>query len=390
MYQMIRLHLLGLPHTIINDQFSHCAFTGKIKRFSPMMQSIGFEVFHYGIESSESGADKDISVLSLPEWNDLRVKSYQFLHPTASAEEAEQFINDPSSFIGELGNITTPLYQEFNKRLIPLLEENYRSVRTDIICLPFGHGHEQAVRNLPMVCVETGIGYERSFLPFRVFESYAWMHYELGKKEKFGENYWFVAPNYFEINDWPLSLSPKIDTVGFLGRIYDGKGCHEIVEMAKRMPDVRFIICGQGDPSKYLVHPNIVYKPPIHGTERAEYLGSLVAYLAPTSFVEPFCGAAVEAQLCGTPVITKDYGAQTETVEQGVTGLRCHTLEDYCVGIRMAQRGEFNREKIRERAVTQYDMKEVARTYDYIFRCILDVYRTEANGWYSPTSYLSK
>ena len=116
----------------------------------------------------------------------------------------------------------------------------------------------------------------------------------------------------------------------------------------------------------------------------------MVAYLAPTSFVEPFCGAAVEAQLCGTPVITKDYGAQTETVEQGVTGLRCHTLEDYCVGIRMAQRGEFDREKIRERAVKRYDMKEVAKTYDYIFRCIMDVYRTEANGWYSTTSYLSK
>jgi len=385
---MIRLHLLGLPHTLINDQYSHCAFTGKIKRFSPMMRARGIEVFHYGIESSESGADRDITVLSLEEWNKLRIESYQFLHPTVSLEDAEQKINDPSTFIGELGNISTPLYKEFNKRARVLLQEYYRSVRTDIVCLPFGNAHEPAIRNLPMVCVESGIGYERSFLPFRIFESYAWMHYELGKKEKYGENYWFVAPNYYDSNDWKLSLTPKVDTVGFLGRIYDGKGCHEIVEIAKRMPHVRFILCGQGNPSTYLNQPNIVYQPPIHGKERSDYLGSLIAYLAPTKFVEPFCGAAVEAQLCGTPVITKDYGAQTETVEQGVTGLRCHTLEDYCLGIQMAQEGKFDRVKIRERAVQKYDMKQVGKTYEYILKCLLDVYRPEENGWYSKTSHL--
>jgi glycosyltransferase involved in cell wall biosynthesis len=153
------------------------------------------------------------------------------------------------------------------------------------------------------------------------------------------------------------------------------------------MPTVRFILCGQGDPSQYLVAPNIHYKPPIHGTERGKYLGSLQAILAPTSFIEPFCGVVVEAQLCGTPAITVDYGAQTETVEPFKTGMLCHTLEDFCLGIRMAQDGKFDREYIRERAVRLYDCANVAKQYEYVFNTLIDL-RNGKNGWYSDVSHI--
>jgi glycosyltransferase involved in cell wall biosynthesis len=113
-----------------------------------------------------------------------------------------------------------------------------------------------------------------------------------------------------------------------------------------------------------------------------------VAAVFPTAFVEPFCGAAVEAQLCGTPVITKDYGAQTETIEQGVTGLRCHTLADYGVGLQMAIDGKFDRTYIRDRAVRLYSLEAVGRQYSYAFKTILDVHNG-ANGWYSPVSHLT-
>jgi hypothetical protein len=75
--EKIRLHLLALPHTITTDEFSHCAFTGKVQRFSPMMRSRGFEVFHYGIRGSQSGADKDIDIFTQDEWNELRIESYK-------------------------------------------------------------------------------------------------------------------------------------------------------------------------------------------------------------------------------------------------------------------------------------------------------------------------
>ena len=244
----------------------------------------------------------------------------------------------------------------------------------------------KGVQGLPIITVESGIGYNNSASSYRIFESYAWLHGHL--ERGFGKDYWFVVPNYFDISHWTFNPSPKVDTVGFLGRIYDGKGCHEIVEMARKFPTTRFILCGQGDPSRYLIEPNIFYKPPIHGTERSDYLGSLVACVAPTGFVEPFCGVAVEAQLCGTPVITKDYGAQTETVENFKTGVRCHTLADYRYGIQMALDGKFDRSYIRDRAIKLYDMYNVAKQYEYVFKTIMDVHNGK-NGWYSPDTHLT-
>lgn len=351
-----------------------------------MMRAKGFEVYHYGIETSDSGATKQIDLMTKEEWMELRIKSYIFLNPAISEEEARVKLSDPTAFIGDLANWGTPLYAEFNRRLKAELPKHYRSKATDIVCLPFGETHDGAIDGMDVVSVESGIGYPNSAKAFRIFESYAWLHTALAKHTKQPEYYWFVVPNYFNPAEWPLSLSPKIDTVGFLGRICSVKGCTEVLETAKRMPHVRFVICGQGNPEPFLNAPNVEYKPPIHGEERATYLGSLVACMAPTNFVEPFCGVAVEAQLCGTPVLTSDFGAQTETVDNGVTGLRCHTLEDYCYGIRLAQAGKFDRAHIRERAVSLYGYDAVGSKYVYAFNCILDIFNGK-NGWYSPTSH---
>lgn len=383
----IRLHILALPHTVTNNDFSHCAYTGKVLRFPRMMMSRGFEVYHYGVEGSTTGATREIELMSREEWDILRVMSYKHLHPKLSHEEVMKHLSDHKSFIGDLGNWSTPLYREFNAKLRPLLQENYRSTKTDIVCLPFGASHDAALEGLDMVMCESGIGYNDSKRNYRIFESYAWLHQVLGLEKKWGQNYWFVVPNYFDAAEWPLSLTPQVNTVGFLGRIYDGKGCHVIVEMARRMTHVRFVLCGQGNPEQFLVSPNIVYKPPITGLERGEYLGSLQALLAPTMFIEPFCGVVVEAQLCGTPALTADYGAQTETVEPFKTGLNCHTLQDYCTGIQMAIDGKFDRAYIRERAVRLYDMFNVARKYEYAFKCIVDIHNG-TNGWYSRDSHI--
>ena len=380
----IRLHMPAIPHTITRLEYSHCAFTGKVLRFAPMMRSRGFEVYHYGVEGSESGANEQIQLMTKEEWSAMREQSYKVVKPELSMEEIRAKLSDPTQFVGELANFDTPLYIEFNKRFRTELMKHYRSSKTDIVCLPlFPY---KGIDGLPVVAVESGIGYPNSSLGYRIFESYAWMHGHL--ERGFGKDYWFVVPNYFDVSHWTFNPTPKLDTVGFLGRIYDGKGCHEIVEMARKFPTTRFVLCGQGDPSRYLIEPNIFYKPPIHGLERSDYLGSLVACIAPTGFVEPFCGVAVEAQLCGTPVITKDYGAQTETVENFKTGVRCHTLADYAYGIQMALDGKFDRSYIRERAVKLYDMYNVAKQYEYVFKTIMDVHNGK-NGWYSPDTHIT-
>ena len=210
----------------------------------------------------------------------------------------------------------------------------------------------------------------------------------LGVENKAPSNYWFIVPNYFDTNEFKLTETPQPKKIGFLGRITDVKGCNIIVEIAKRFPDVEFILCGQGEHEKYTVAPNIKYKLPIHGAERSEYLGSCTAVLCVSKFLEPFCGVSVEAQLCGTPVICSDWGGMSENVEQFKTGLKGRTLADYCLGVQMALDGKFDRLYIRERAVRLFDMYKLAYDYEYAFRSILDVQDLKKNGWYSPDSHI--
>ena len=385
---MIRLHIPGIPYTITRDEYSHDAFTNKVKLFSPMMRSVGFEVYHYGVETSESNATKQIDIMTKEEWIDLRIKTWQFLDKTLSYDDAKKKNEDDTQVISQLSNWSSPLAKEFNVRFRKHLTQNYRSNSTDIVCIPLGKTYHDALNKLNYVVVETGIGYSGSYLNYRIFESYSWMSNALAREDKQPNNYWFVIPHAFNTKEFELSLRPEPRKVGFLGRITNLKGCGIIKEIAKRFPDVQFVLCGQGDYKPYIDLPNMVYKPPIHGKERSEYLGSCVAFLHLAKYLEPFGCGPVEAQLCGTPVICSDWGGMVETVEQGTTGLRGHTVADYCYGLQMALDNKFDRQYIRDRAVRLYDMYNLAKHYEYVFRTILDIHIPGKNGWYSPDTYI--
>jgi glycosyltransferase involved in cell wall biosynthesis len=344
-------------------------------------------VYHYGTETSTSGADVDIQIFSLEEFNKLRLESFKKLFPQLTDDEIIAKVSNPKNFISDLANINAPIYSEFNKRFKEKLSQNYRSTATDIVCLPFGPAHEYAIKDLKVVAVESGIGYPNAYKDYRIYESYAKLHYDFCKSGSTIRNYWFVCPNYYDINEWVYN-EPCKKRIGFFGRITQVKGLGIFVEIAKKFPDVEFVICGEGDPKPYLQAPNIVYIDPIHGRDRTNYLNSLTAIITATKFLEPFCGVSVEAQLCGTPVISHDYGALVENVEQFKTGLRCHTLADFCTGVQMALDGKFDRKYIRERAVKLFDMYNVAKKYDYVFKTILNVSNGN-KGWYANESYVN-
>jgi len=381
----------GLPHTITNDDYSHCAFTGKVLRFGAMMLSRGFEVYHYGVETSTIKVTKNIDLLTKVEWNNLRKESYKMLHPELSLEDIEEKLTDEKNFIGDLGNFNTSLYKVFAEKFHESLKDNYRGINTDIVCLPFGRAHDPTLYGLPntnLLYVESGIGYPDSYQNFRIFESYCKLHMALMKEQKNCQHYWFVIPNYYNILEWPLNLNPDKKTVGFFGRLITIKGLNILIEMAVRFRHIDFIICGQGDPKPWLnSHSNIFYKAPIHGKDRGKFLNNLTALIAPSMYAEPFCGVNVEAQLCGTPVITNDFGAFVETVEPFKTGMLCHTLADFCKALQMTLDGKFDRQYIHDRAKKKYDMYNVGKQYEYAFKNIIDIHNGN-NGWYSENSYI--
>jgi len=384
--QKIRLHLPAIPYTITTDEYSHDAFTGKVKRFSKMLSK--YEVIHYGVEGSQSGATYQVDLLTQKEWTELRIQSLMGLNKITRAD-AEAMLDNPKTLVGILANYSTPLFEEFNRRLRVELKKNYRNPNTDIVCIPLGHSYNTALEPNYTV-IETGIGYNNSHRNFRIFESYSWMSKTLGEEKKWPNNYWFVIPHSFDSSEFADSYNSSKPKIGFLGRIVREKGCGIIAEVAKRFPQIDFVLCGQGDPAPFLKSSNISYLPPIHGKKRSDFLGSCVATMCPTIYLEPFGCSAVESQLCGTPVITVDNGAYVETVEQFKSGLRCHTLADFCRGVQMALDGAFDRKYVRDRAVRLYDMHNVAPQYDYVFQSVLDIVRPHKNGWYSPDCHLLK
>lgn len=351
------LHLIGIFHTQATDSYSHCAFTGKARRFPLMMRRQGWRVVEYGNAGSQAEPDEFV--------------------PMLSQEEFDGFYGDRKStaFHGDDATIGSPGHQAFESRLLQELEARLQP--RDIICHPFGHAHE-AVRDRfqSHQHVETGIGYPTLMQgSFRVFESYAWMHYHQGREGRNGSLYEWVVPNYFDLDEWSVQSRPG-DYLAFLGRICHLKGMDTIKAIADHSP-WPIVIAGQGDPTPWQ-HPNIEYRGPITGRARSAFLGGARAALMPTVFTEPFGGSGVEAMLCGTPLIAVDYGAFTETVIDGVTGYRCHTLHDWLRAIDAAD--ELDRSAIATIARGRYGLDACGKQYDRLFRQIHDLW---GRGWYT-------
>jgi glycosyltransferase involved in cell wall biosynthesis len=349
------LHLIGIFHTQHTQAFSHCAFTGKALRFPRMMQAQGYTVIEYSNEGSESTADEHVVMLDSSQFEELYGSRKQ------------------TAFYGNDATIGSDGHQQFEQRLIPALRKRLQP--QDIICHPFGHAHQRLMTDFPAhQHVETGIGYP-TLMPnsFRIFESYAWMHYHQGKEKRNGKNYEWVVPNYYDLDDWDVSTQPG-EYLAFLGRITELKGIDTIRAIADHSP-WPIVLHGQGDPSRW-AHPNIEYRGPLSGRERSKFLGGARALLAPSVFTEPFCGMAVEAMLCGTPVVSVDYGAMTETIQDGM-GYRCHTLQDWVEGI--AKAGCLNRTVIANCARTKYSLETCGKRYNKIFEQLNALYR---KGWY--------
>lgn len=356
------LHIIGLPHTIVNDDYSPCAFTGKIRRFSDMVCPLGWKTIEYSNEGSQSNASVHVTILTK--------KELKCLSKRTSTDE---------NYYTDLDNPT--LIALFKKRLLDILPKLVTP--KDIICHVFGPNSDVAAATPTCYQLESGIGYIQFDhpMPYRIYESSAWMHWHLGRRHKTnGANYEFVIPNYYNLNDWEVVLTPQ-SYILFFGRITSSKGTEVLKEIASRLPDISFILCGQTDSSGIISGDNIKILPPIYGKERSTMLGNAAALIAPTMFIEPFCGSAVEAQLCGTPVISSNYGAFHETIENGKTGYRCNTLADFIQSIKSIN--QLDRKYIAQRARSLYCLETVGKQYDIVLNNIADLAN---NGWYSPVS----
>lgn len=376
-------------HTVPAINNSHCAFSMKAMRFPAMMQKQGWKVVEFANEGSESAAETKERMLTRDELEKLTG------------------VKADSDFVGNTATIGAPHWQLFEQCMRESLTKLAKP--GDFVMHHFGRAHMGLVRDFPQLRhVEPGIGYgDDSFGAFRIFESWAWLNYHMGKTleadqqgrivysgnvPKTGRqpsDYEWVVNNSFDLNDW----TPRAEVGSyllFMGRICEIKGLNTLRSIVDKCPELEIRIAGQGDMTPWK-HPRLKELGPVKGSVRDSLVGGALAVLCPSRFLEPFCGVNVEAQLCGTPVITSNHSCFVETVEHGKTGYRANTLGDYLAAIRLVK--GLDRKYIAERARALWNTDVAGARYSKIFRQIMDLQakvgqKPDEVGWYSSNEYL--
>jgi glycosyltransferase involved in cell wall biosynthesis len=317
-----------------------------------MLKQLGHYVIHYGNDASKVNCDESVAVTQIGE------------------------LNSPANYLDF--DINSTLYHKFYARAI--LEVAKRKQKHDFLLCMWGCGHKPvADAHSDLLVVEPGIGYNSGhFAPFKVFESYAMMHayFGLNFMATPGKIGWYdvVIPNYFEPSDFRFETK-KDDYLLFLGRINSGKGIHIALEVAATA-NLPIIIAGPGEyPTSY---QKAEFVGIVDQKRRADLLARARALIAPTIFLEPFCGVVTEAHFSGTPTITSDWGAFAENNLHGLTGYRCRTFEHMLWAVSNAHR--ISPHQCLAWATNNFSVERVAFMYEEFFQSVMNV--ATGNGWY--------
>jgi hypothetical protein len=349
------IHLPSLPHTQVTSEFDWCAYTAKVRRLTHMLEAQGYETITYCGEEFEGAGwyETIVTPAKLKRW---------FGGPWDTNKVFDQWDHEAQCWV------------EMNKLALRKIRKNWEP--GDVLGIIAGFCQASLAAQFDGPVLEWGIGYEGVLdNTVHAYESQAWRHYVSGKKGwGDGRNFDTVIPNAFDPEDYRTGKDQGY--LLYLGRHTARKGTAVVEELAKS--GHRVITAGQDGPLE-----GCEYRGVVVGADKKALLAGATAVLVPTTYIEPFGGVAVEAMMSGVPAITTDYGAFTETVIQGHTGLRCSTLEQFEIAARIAP--QLRGKEIRDITKKRFSTGVVAEQYrQWIQRAIT----LRGNGWYQRTMVL--
>lgn len=349
------IHLLGLAHTNTSKEHLCCAYSQKVLKMAQMLEKLGLPAIHYGAAGSEVPCE----------------------HVTVITREDQRQVYGDYDFGTDFyrHGANDGAYQIFNRNAA--YEVKRRMSEQDILLCSFGDYQKDLAKEIGLyLTVEMGVGYRGVFADFRVFESYAWAHFIYGRYNEGARCYDAVIPNYFDLADFNFQ-GEKDGYLMYLGRLIPDKGVQTALDVA-RITEMPLVLAGQGSMEGFDTQGvDWEHVGSVGAEERNRLLGGAEALLVPTRYIEPFGGVAVEAQLCGTPAITTDWGAFPETVLHGKTGYRCRTLDDFVNAVRARKR--LVPRETRQWAERNFSLERVALMYGEYFEKLTGLYK---GGWY--------
>ena len=362
---MIRLHVLSVPHTASTKEYTVCAFTQKVINFCKMYKDMGMHVIHYGRDDSNVICDEHVTVT------------------TKALNEKVYGIYDWKNN-GLKYNQEDEVFQTFNSNCIKEIEK--RKQPNDIILCFFGIAQKPVCdAHSDLLCVEPSIGYPSSFAPYKVYESYAVMHGLQGHDKIVNAAYKFydvAIPSGFDLTEFQFN-DKKEDYFLMCGRMVWSKGIDIASQVCAKI-GVKLVLAGTSfgpqDCNLGTEWPSHVeYVGYADVEKRKKLMAGAKGLFCPTIYNEPFGYVAIEAMLSGTPVITVDWGAFTETVQHGVTGFRCRTFEQFVWAAKNID--TISPKACREWAENNYNFKKVGLMYKEYFESIINV--SKGGGWYT-------
>jgi FkbM family methyltransferase len=365
---MIRLHVLGIPHTSSRKEFTVCAFTQKVINFCKMYKEQGMYVIHYGREDSQVICDEHVPVSSIELWEKV------YGHNNWKEK-------------GLIFDLSDEMYKTFTENSIR--EINKRKQPHDIVLSFFGYGHKAITDAFPdLIICEPSIGYSSAYAPFKVYESYAVMHGLQGPEKISNAEYKFydvAIPSGFDLSEFQYT-EEKQDYFLMVGRLVWSKGVNIAAQVCEKL-GVKLVLAGTtyGPHDCHVGHEwpkHVEYVGYADVEKRKKLMAGAKGLFCPTIYNEPFGYVAIEAMLSGTPVISTDWGAFTETVQHGITGFRCRTFEQFVWAAKNID--TISPKACRDWAEKNYNMEKVGKMYTEYFQSLINV--SDGSGWYAPNN----
>jgi glycosyltransferase involved in cell wall biosynthesis len=332
------VHLLATPNVQSTADYYLDVFNGITRRFATLLHDLDIPVYLYGSEEADCPVDELITCVTKKEQADwLGDVPYQH----AWYDKAN------------------PMFAAFNARANAAIQK--RKAPGDWICTIAGSA------NLPIWqqhsdCrfLEYSIGYKGVCAPYRIYQSQAWRHVLHGVcGMDYGRTTDDVIYHWMPEDDFPEG-QPE-DYVLYVGRINDVKGIKGVCDSAQAA-GVRLVLIGEGDISLITYGEYVGTWP---AAERNRWMAGAKALLCPTQYIEPSATVVVEAQLCGTPVISTPWGGFPEYIEDRRTGFLCKSPREFVQAIDRVS--ELDRDYTRARARMLYGWDAGKRAYQQYF-----------------------
>jgi glycosyltransferase involved in cell wall biosynthesis len=182
-----------------------------------------------------------------------------------------------------------------------------------------------------------------------------------------------MVHNGIDLTVYPVR-EDKDDYLVYIGRANSDQGPAEAIAIARRAGLPMKMILKRSEPPEReyfereiqpLLASDVELYENVSHELKVEILGRARAMVFPIRWPEPFGLVMVEAMACGTPVVTTNWGAAPEIVDDGVTGFRRDGADDLVDALEKVR--TISPADCRNRVEERFSVRSMVEGYEAIY-----------------------